>query len=68
MDMDTIRVKSISLITSEGADCVLLNLDLPNPEYPFTGDAQVKMNVAKGFGEDYARFHFPNTPVRIINT
>lgn len=64
--MDKVKVKNIVLVTGEGADCLRLYLDLPNPEYPFTGEAAAKINVAKNSGRDFAIKHFPNTPIRII--
>ncbi len=44
-----------------GPDLLLLYLNLPNPQFPYNGQAGVKMHVAAGNGWNYFTTHFPRT-------
>lgn len=62
-----LKVKEISLLSGNyGPDIILLHTNLPCGIWPFKGEATLRLEVAKGYGEDYCKEHFPKVPIEII--
>jgi hypothetical protein len=61
------NITSITLITGNGADHLLLQTDLPDGCWPYTDNATVKMETAAGTGEEYCIAHFTDVPLKIFN-
>lgn len=59
-------ILKITLLTSGGADELLITTGLPNGEWPYTGNQVVKMRLAAGCGEMYIKTHFPNVEYKVI--
>lgn len=63
-----ITFTNATVIMSEGPDTILLESDdLPNPQWPFEGNASLKLTTTPGSGKDYVRKHFGMEPI-MINT
>lgn len=50
-----------------GADLIAIYTDLPGPVYPFDNPASLKMEVAKGFGVEYAKEHFSKYEISALD-
>lgn len=60
-------IRNITLIrTRHGADELLLELDLPNGEFPYDGHACAHMRLARGTGEEYCQLHLSNVPLHVV--
>jgi len=62
------NITKIIVVTDTGADTILLETNLPNGSYPFTGFQECKMTIAAGTAEEYVKKHFPNIPLEVIHT
>lgn len=62
----TLLVSEATVIRAHGPDKVILETDLPDGMYPYTGKMSVKFSVSRGTGEQYVRKHFNDLPVRLI--
>lgn len=60
------RIVSITLLEGFGPDRLGLELDIPNGEFPFDGNAVAHLEVARFEGRQYCRKYFPNIPVEIV--
>lgn len=64
----TIKILSATIYSGyPGADEIILELDIPSGQYPYTGHADAKIIVACGSGEDYCRKHFTDLIPKVIN-
>ena len=62
------NIERITVLTSEsGCDVVILYTDLPSGVFPFTGQAEMKMNVAKGDGEGWVKENLSDIPYTILD-
>jgi hypothetical protein len=58
-------IKAI-IINGHGCDKVLLMTDLPEPCWPFKGNASLELNVARDNGKSYVEQHFPEIEIEVI--
>lgn len=62
-----LNILRVTVLTrNNGADIILLLLDLPEGCYPFVGNATAEIKVAKGTGEEYVRNNFGIVPDKVI--
>lgn len=61
------QINDIVIVCGNGPDVVLMTSSLPSGVYPYTGNQEMKMDVAAGDGEKYVKKHFPNVPYRVVN-
>jgi hypothetical protein len=61
-----VHVQKIQIIEGNGADEILLETDLPMSVFPFAGRATLKMQAAKGTGQEYVARTFEDVPVEVI--
>lgn len=59
--------KVLVLLLPAGADKVVLETDLPCPVMSADEFASFKTEVARGHGEFYAKKHFPDVPLEVID-
>lgn len=57
-----IDVGKITVLSGFGTDKIIIETDLPNGIYPYTGNATVTLEVARGTGIDYVRKQFECEP------
>lgn len=61
------KISKITIITDRaGTDYLYFSTDLPPSLWPFTNAPALKLEVAKGKGEAYAKANFPTIPVEVI--
>ena len=60
------NILNITLLTTNGTDELIITTDLPNGQWPYTGNQEVKMVLAAGSGEEYIKKHFPSVEYKII--
>lgn len=53
------KILKVTIIRGNSADKIILDTDLPEGTYPYTGKMSLLFDVAKGNGEDYLSRHFP---------
>lgn len=64
----TIKVTAAQVIIDHvGPDTILLDLELPNPCYPYNGTAYAKITAARETGAQYVRDHLSIEP-EVIDT
>ena len=66
MTQKDLVIISVIAVTGNHADKVMLTTNLPNPLFPFTGNAVFDLDVAKGAGAQFVRDHFGIEP-EVIN-
>lgn len=57
-----IKILSATVLLTDGADEILLKLDLPDPGYSFEGSATAKITAARDKGEEWVLLHFSILP------
>lgn len=63
-----LNIISVTVVSdSHGCDSIILETDLPNGIYPFTGNQIVKMEIARGRYPEYLKEHFSEITPKIIN-
>lgn len=60
------KILKITLLVSDGADELIITTDLPNGEWPYTGNQVVKMRLAAESGLDYIAMNFPDVEYRVF--
>lgn len=61
------KISKITVITERGGtDYLYFQTDLAPSLWPFTNPPALKMEVAKGKGEAYAKVNFPKVPLEVI--
>ena len=58
------EIKSITIVNTGGADIIYLETDLPNPIWPFTNTAILKLESATSKTGEWISTNFPNIPVK----
>jgi hypothetical protein len=59
-------ITKIVLIVGSGPDHIYLHTNLPEPCYPYEGNAQFRLLCAAKGGEAYVKSHFPGVPYEIV--
>lgn len=61
------KITSATLIeVRAGPDKIIMETDLPDGRYPYTGNQSISMDVAYGEGEEYMKKHFPDVNVTVV--
>ncbi len=61
------KISKITVVTDRaGTDYLYFATDLPPSLWPFTNAPALKMEVAKGKGEEYCKLNFPKVAVEVI--
>ncbi len=60
-----LKILNVTVITGRGADKISIDVDLPNPCWPYDGNATLALDAAKGTGVTWVRTHLKLEP-RII--
>lgn len=58
-----ITIKGITIIDNHGSDVLLLDVNVPNGDWPYKGDAILKQTVAQGSAHQYCSLYYPNVPI-----
>jgi hypothetical protein len=61
-----IKITAITIVINSGADCILMETELPPSYYPWTSSPLLRMECAKGTGEDYCKRNFPSVPLKVV--
>jgi len=61
------KVNSITVVSMGSADIIYLNTDLPNPIWPFTGNATLKLESAPSYTKEFLENNFPNIACVLID-
>jgi hypothetical protein len=60
------KILSITVVNTGGADTVLFNTDLPEPVWPYTGTATLKTESARHMTDQFLSTYFPDVPVKKV--
>ena len=61
------KVNSITVVSMGSADIIYLNTDLPNPIWPFPGNATLKLESAPSHTKEFLRENFPNVTCKFVD-
>jgi len=64
--MKNLNITNIVIVQSSGPDRLIMQTNLPNGEYPYTGNAHLMLSVAYDMGPKYAKDHFPGCPFTLV--
>lgn len=62
------NILHITIVKTQATDKLCMTTDLPAACWPYKGNAEVIMEVAFDWGEEYVRQHFPNVPLKVEYT
>lgn len=61
------KITSATIIeTNSGPDKIIMETDLPNGVYPYTGNQFISMDIAADGGYEYVKKHFPDIIIKIV--
>ena len=66
MESSKITVTSINVVNTGGSDKIFFESTLPNPIWPYTGTATLKMESAVHKTDEFLLTNFPGVPVKKI--
>jgi hypothetical protein len=65
--LTTIQITKLKTVRlTHGTDTLYLYTELPNGVWPFHGPATLKLEIARGFAEEYCEKNFPGVPHEVI--
>lgn len=62
------KITKITVLTGSGGDNLMMETDLPNGMWPYTGVSSIRLDVAAEMGESFVQTHFPGIPYEVIVT
>lgn len=60
-------IRKIVILHTTGGDKIMMETNLPNPCWPYTGLMSMSFVTAKDTGEDYVSTYFPGVPFEVVN-